>query len=254
MRFDLYHPCSLLKPYIRYFAFSELAEEHTYKVLPDTGLVMGFQYRGRLSLIDHTKPVELSLSGLTGLHDTWRVFKNSADTGTILVYFREGGAAAFFKEPVYELFGKSVSLDNFMLRSELELLEEQLQEVAGDSGKINIVEQFLLGQMKPTNQDRLIGEALAWINKIKGNMRITDLLKQLHVSQSSLEKRFRQVVGTSPKKYSSIVRLKHVIQHYRPGTSLTATAYDAGFYDQAHFIKEFRTFTGESPEIFFRSE
>jgi AraC-like DNA-binding protein len=58
-------------------------------------------------------------------------------------------------------------------------------------------------------------------------------------------------VGTSPKKFASIVRLKHVIHQYNPDHSLTELAYEAGFYDQAHFIKEFKLFTGATPEKFF---
>ena len=81
-----------------------------------------------------------------------------------------------------------------------------------------------------------------------------DLAKQLHISQSPLEKRFRKIVGTSPKKFSSIVRFKHTIQYYNPQSSLTELGYEAGFYDQAHFIKEFKKFTGENPESFFSSK
>jgi AraC-like DNA-binding protein len=42
-----------------------------------------------------------------------------------------------------------------------------------------------------------------------------------------------------------------VVQQYNPVTSLTALGYEAGFYDQAHFIKEFKTFTGDTPQEFF---
>ena len=93
--------------------------------------------------------------------------------------------------------------------------------------------------------------ALALIHRSKGDIRIRDLMDQLHISQSPLEKRFRQAVGTSPKKFASIVRLKNVVQHYNVGASLTELGYEAGFYDQANFIREFKTFTGETPEKFF---
>jgi methylphosphotriester-DNA--protein-cysteine methyltransferase len=76
-------------------------------------------------------------------------------------------------------------------------------------------------------------------------------MEQLHISQSALEKRFRQAVGASPKKFASIVRLKSVIKQYDGANSLTALGYEAGFYDQAHFIKEFKAFTGDTPEKFF---
>ncbi len=105
--------------------------------------------------------------------------------------------------------------------------------------------------MTATEPDKLVLAALAIIHKSKGNIRIKELTEQLHISQSPLEKRFRQAVGAPPKKFASLVRLKYVIQQYSSANSLTELGYEAGFYDQAHFIKEFKTLTGDTPEKFF---
>jgi len=247
-------PCDILKPFIKSFVISESESESSYKVLPDTGLVIGFQYKGRLSRVDGEKQSTLSISGVSGLADYSRTFKNSANIGTVLVLFKEAGAAQFFKQPLHELFRESISLDNFMLRSELLILEEQLNETKFDEQRISAVERFLIARLKNTEPDKLVLAALALIHKSKGNIRIKELMDQLHISQSPLEKRFRQTVGTSPKKFASIVRLKNVLHHYTTNTSLTELGYEAGFYDQAHFIKEFKTFTGETPEKFFRDK
>jgi methylphosphotriester-DNA--protein-cysteine methyltransferase len=105
--------------------------------------------------------------------------------------------------------------------------------------------------MTNTEPDKLVLAALALIHRSKGNIRIKELTEQLFISQSPLEKRFRQVVGASPKKFASIVRLKNIIQQYDTVNSLTELGYENGFYDQAHFIKEFKAFTGDTPEKFF---
>jgi AraC-like DNA-binding protein len=247
-------PCDILKPYVQNFIISESTPETTYRVLPDTGVVLGFQFKGRLSHLAEDKEIKLSTSGITGLRDTYRVFKNSPDTGTVLVLFRAGGAAAFFRQPIHELFNESVSLDNFILRSRLLMFEGQLSEAGTHPEKIKVVEHFLISQMRHTETDKLVVAALGLIHKSKGNIRVRQLMDQLNISQSPLEKRFRQVVGTSPKKYASLVRFKHTINSYNPDNSLTALGYEAGFYDQAHFIKEFRNFTGETPESFFSKD
>jgi len=248
---DTYIPCDLLKPFIKSFVISEADEERVYKVLPDTGIVIGFQYKGNLSKLQDDLENRLSISGITGLTDQSSVFKNSPHIGTILIFFKEAGATQFFKQPVHELFRESVSLDNFILRSELLCLEEQLAEAKNDAKRIGVVEKFLIKQMTYGEQDQLVLTALALIHKSKGNIRITELMEQLFISQSPLEKRFRKAVGTSPKKFASIVRLKYLIQQYKPNHSLTEMGYEAGFYDQAHFIKEFKIFTGDTPEKFF---
>ncbi len=244
-------PCDILKPFIKSFVISETEDQGTYKVLPDTGLVIGFQYKGRLHKVEKDKSAPLAISGITGLADGSRTFHNSANIGTVLVFFKEAGASHFFREPLHELFRESVSLDNFMLRSELLYLEEELAEAKTDDRRISSVERFLIARMRNTEPDKLVSTALALIHKSKGNIRITELMDQLHISQSPLEKRFRQSVGTSPKKFASIVRMKNVIQQHNLRSSLTELGYEAGFYDQAHFIKEFKIFTGDTPEKFF---
>jgi AraC-like DNA-binding protein len=251
MKFDTYIPCDILKPYIKAFAIAESAGEHTYKVLPDTGLTICLQYKIDPSSSHPVNQILPGSSGLTGLLDSYRVYKNSPDVGAILVRFKEGGAAAFFKQPIHEFFGESILLDNFMLRSEKQQLEDQLCEARLDIDKVMVVEEFLIGRMNHDPKDDLVQAALALIHNSRGNIRMKGLSEQLYASQSSLEKRFRQVIGASPKKFASIVRFKHLIEQYGSHPSLSALGHEAGFYDQSHFIKEFKYFTGETPETFF---
>ncbi|HTM67621.1 MAG TPA: helix-turn-helix domain-containing protein [Flavipsychrobacter sp.] len=254
MRLQTYIPSEALRPYVKSFVVQETGEESTYRVLPDTGLVIGFQYKGKLSRLDNTLETPLSVSGISGLADHSRIFKNSADIGSVLVFFKDAGASPFFHQPLNDLFRESVSLDNFMLRSELLCVEEQLAEATSDVQRIAVVEQFLISRMNPGKHDELIPAALQLIYQSKGTIRIKELASKLCISQSPLEKRFREAVGASPKKFASIVRLKNVLQQYNDKSSLTELGYESGFYDQAHFIREFKTFTGETPETFFRSK
>lgn len=252
-RFDTYIPCDALKPYIKFFAVSENLHEQTYKIIPDTSVVIGFQYKGKLSYLDNSTENPLEQSGVSGLRDSFRIFKNSADIGSVLVFFTETGFSHFFKQPVHEIFRESISLDNFMLRSELLILEEQLYAATSDTKRIAVIEKFLISKINFVETDKLVLAALALIHKSRGTIRITELMSLLNISQSPLEKRFRQTVGASPKKFASIVRLKYVIQEQQKNGSLTALSYESGFYDQAHFIKEFKNFTGENPGDFFSS-
>jgi AraC-like DNA-binding protein len=189
--------------------------------------------------------------GVTGLQDSYRLFKNSANIGTVLIYFKETGAAAFFSQPVNELFSQSLSLGHFFSNSLLEQISEQLAEAETDLKRIQITELFLISQLKDVTGDLLVSAAVSFIRQSKGVIRIKDLAEKLNISQSPLEKRFRRVVGASPKKFASIVRLQSLIQNFPADMSRTQIGYEIGYYDQAHFIKDFKTFTGETPEKFF---
>lgn len=253
MKTSRYPPQDALKPYVECFIISETPDESVYKVLPGTGLVLGFQFSGKLYQLLDEKDVGLSRSGITGINDTYRLFKNVSNTGTVLVCFNPGGAAMFFHEPIHELFQRSVSLDNFILRSELLLFEEQLCEAPTHAEKIRVVEQFLLARMKAAQPDMLVIKALELIYQSKGLVKINALSKQLNIIQSPLEKRFRKIIGTSPKKFAALVRFRNIIQNGDASPSLTALGYDTGFFDQSHFIKEFKRFTGDTPEAYFKS-
>ena len=150
MKFDTYIPCDILKRYIRILAISESEMANAYKVLPGTELVIGFQYKGRLFYQHGENHIPLASSGLTGLMDQYRVFSHTEEIGSVLVFFKEGAAGSFFRQPIHELFMESISLDHFMLRSELLILEERLQASKTDAEKISIVENFLISNMRET--------------------------------------------------------------------------------------------------------
>ncbi|MCX2679376.1 hypothetical protein OOZ15_05420 [Galbibacter sp. EGI 63066] len=86
MKFDKHFPTDTLKPYIKYFVVSENELESEYKVFPSSGLVIGFQYKGQLSTVKENNESKLSSAGITGISDSYKIFKNSAGIGTILVY------------------------------------------------------------------------------------------------------------------------------------------------------------------------
>lgn len=252
MRFDKVIPSDKLKPYIRYLAISENMKEQVYKVFPSAELVLGFQYKGRLSILNNTQEDKLSTTGITGMADSFKIFKNTISTGTVLVYFNETGFAHFSSSPAHELFNQSVALDNLFDKHTIGQLEEKLSLSQTDHQRIASVEAFLLSQLKEKETDRLITEAVTLIYNSKGNIRIKELLEKLHISQSAFEKRFRKLVGATPKKFASIVRFNTVLQDIGKEKSLLDICYDNNFFDQAHFIKDFKQYTGHTPEDFKR--
>jgi len=251
MKFEIHTPCEQLRLYVKHLVVSESDETRSYKVLPGTSLVMGFQYDGKLAYLDNNIENPLAAAGITGLTDNYRIFKNTANTGTILVIFHETGASHFFANPLNELFGQSLSLEHFFSRVELSDISEQLSMAGNDFERIRIIEQLLINDLHQRSEDLLVKKALLYIHHSKGTIRISELAKKLHTSQSPLEKRFRRIVGSSPKKFASIVRVKNVLSALDQNAE-DFTVFEAGYYDQAHFIKEFKTFTSVTPEQYIK--
>ncbi|UXP31558.1 AraC family transcriptional regulator [Reichenbachiella agarivorans] len=229
---------------------SENELEREYKVFPTSGLVMGFQYKGQLLSIMNHSECKLSTAGITGITDSYKIFKNSADIGTILVFFTEIGFAHFTSHPTNEFFNLSLSLDDIFDKYSIVEVEERLAIASTDQHRIKIIEQFLVTQLKDIQTDKLIIEAIKLIHQSKGTIRIKELSERLFVSQSLFEKRFRKVAGTTAKKFASIVRFNAVLENLNETKTLTEICYESKFFDQAHFIKVFKQYTGHTPENF----
>jgi AraC-like DNA-binding protein len=250
---EQYLPCTILQPFVKHFLIIESEQGTVNRILPDTSIVMVFRFKGQIAFSENGTYHNIPLSVITGIRESSRLVDYSKNAAALLVVFHEGGAASFFKEPLHELSGISISLDHLVQGPKIQAIEEQLAEATANSKRVKIVERFLLSELKKTQSDLLIGEAIQKIKFSKGDIKIKDLLLDLPISRDPFEKRFRRITGTSPKQFSVIVRLKNLISNYSGSTSLTEIAYDAGYFDQAHFIKDFRSFTGQTPHDFFKT-
>jgi AraC-like DNA-binding protein len=136
----------------------------------------------------------------------------------------------------------------------MDVVAEQINEADTDVERINVIETFLVSRLTKGPLDELILLAVNLIKQSKGNIKIELLAKKLNISQGQFEKRFRKVVGASPKKFSSIVRLSNILNARPTANKLTELAIDSGYFDQAHFIKDFKSFTGLTPEQYFKEK
>lgn len=253
MTVDRHIPTELLQPFIKAYLLIECDNEVVNRVLPDTSLVMAFRYKGHVSSIANNAETDVPFSVVSGLRRSGRFINYAKGTGNILVLWKETGAAAFLKEPLHEFFDNSIALGNCSGYHNLSIVEEQIAEAPNNVRRIEIIEEFLLSMLFNNKPDTLITTAIEKIYKTKGTMKIKDLASTLYSSQDVFEKRFRRIVGASPKQFSSIVRLQSIVRSGQQNRTLTDVALDAGYFDQAHFSKDFKVFTGQSPVDFFKA-
>jgi AraC-like DNA-binding protein len=249
MHIEQYMPVATLQPFIKAFMIIESEHDLQNYILPDTAVVMAFRLKGSVVASDYGT---LPSAVLAGLRKTFRLLRYEGNTANLLVVFQEDGAAAFFKEPLHELFGESVPLDNLIRRQQIADVTEQLSEAPDHNTRIDIIQHLLLACRKQSQPDLLVHEAVQMIRHAAGNLRVKHLMQELHISQDAFEKRFRKSTGATPKQFASIVRLRGLISR-ADDTTLTEMAYNAGYFDQAHFIKDFKSFTGKTPGEFYRS-
>jgi AraC-like DNA-binding protein len=248
-----YIPSALLRPFIRSYRIIESQDELTNRVLPNTSFAIAFRLRGQISYIGDAGKADLPRATLSGLRKSVRLINYAPQSQSLIVLFTETGVSAFFKQPVHELFEQTAALDNFFPRAEISILEERLAATPDPVIRIAIVEQFLLSKLIHQKPDPLVTAAIAQIYAGRGNRRISELAHSLYISQDAFEKRFRKVTGTTPKQFSSIVKLQAIIHQPSASSSFLDMAHSNGYFDQAHFNKDFKLFTGLTPTDFFRS-
>jgi AraC-like DNA-binding protein len=261
MNVDVHIPSQLLTPFIKTYLIIESGDELVNRILPGTSLVMAFRYSGQVSDVADDIRTNLPSFAVSGLRKSGRLINYSTNTGNILVLFREAGARAFIKEPLHELFANSVPLDGLDGYQNLSIIEEQLTGARNNKERIDRLEEFLLSRLHNHHADPLIQTALERIHSAKGLLKIKDLADTLYISHDAFEKRFRRAIGASPKQFSYIIRMRAVVNGglksaFNSGSKrhpLTETAFDAGYFDQPHFNKDFKLFTGLTPTDFLKS-
>jgi AraC-like DNA-binding protein len=247
MKVHQFLPSDVLKPFVNRFLVTESEEDLTRQLLPGTAPVMALRFKGAIHLND----TNLGF-GITGISRVARPVHYTAGSAVLLVLFKEGGAAAFINMPLNEFSGLTANLDNVFPPEQVQRLEENLDRAQTNDQRIVMVENFLITQLKTNDKDPIISKALDMIKSSKGNYKIKDLAAALNINIDSFEKRFRTQAGISPKHFSSIVRIQSVIRTYQPHQNLTAVSMETDFFDQAHFNRDFKIFTGESPGQFFK--
>ena len=193
-------------------------------------------------------------AAITGLWDTVRSHQHSTDCASVIVSFTPTGAAALLRQPLDELANATIPLQDLLPRSSsLHTLSERLAEVSDHTHRFQAIEQELRSSLDVSRQDQQIAEAIAHFEGSETPLSIVALARQLGLSQSALERRFRRLIGTTPQRFASLVRLKRVLQYRESGLDMTTIAHAAGYYDQSHFIKDFQRFAGSTPSAYFRA-
>lgn len=123
--------------------------------------------------------------------------------------------------------------------------------------KIEIANSIAMKLIEDNNViDKTLREQLNYLMEYYGNVRIFEVQKAFGVSKVTLRNQFLKNVGLTPKVVSRIWRFNNFLNliYNNPSCSLTSLSIDAGYYDQSHFIKEFYSFIGCSPNAFFRND
>ena len=254
--FQLAPPSVELRPYVQSFwSFRRAAPLLTFReeyMHPRGGFGVVFNFGDPVFLDGRLVKEPLFLDGANTLS---RKMGFVGQVDMVGVRFREGGAYPFLGVPLHELRDaftpRAVSDRRQVLR-----LNAQLAETAVRANRFQLLDQWLVVRLAQGQaRSLLIPPSLARLQTRAGQLPIPQLAEELAVSQRQLERLFQLQVGMTPKQYARLVRVETARLALKQHTETTTRlAVDLGFYDQAHFIREFRSVIGMTPTAYTKRQ
>jgi AraC-like DNA-binding protein len=257
MEFKEILPGEKLRPYVKcYFIIeSELDVEFADTIFPGGHIEIVFNLGDavwRSSIIDGYQtdpPIEL-LGQITR-----PMFIKSRGKNMMLGIRFFPHTAAYFLGGGLDEFNNQISDLRDLLGGSVRTLHSRLMEVQALNQRIELIERFLFSRLsisgKKLDKATMIGQI---VKEMQGNAfsdNIETIALRYGITSRYLQKLFLQHIGVTPKVYSSINRFQRTLKHInRKEVSLTLIAYECGYADQSHFIREFRSFTGVTPSLY----
>jgi AraC-like DNA-binding protein len=186
-----------------------------------------------------TQPLEIAPSGVTGI---------------MAARFEPDGFAPFLSLPLEQMENRAVPLVE-LFGEEGILIEQQVLQAQTYEERKQQMTTFLINRMRSSQYlNSFIRGCVDTLLKSQGQITVDTLAAQAGISRRQLERKFSGAIGLSPKQLSKMIRLQAAIKRIdqKQYENLTALAHESGYFDQAHFIKDFKEFSGISPRQFYR--
>ncbi len=173
------------------------------------------------------------------------------------IRFYPYGFANFVTTPIKDLANKETPIELLFGEKIAKKLEQKIIQATDVKQRIDIIENFLLEKLNDKSTiDNIVKTTVDALLSTNGNAPIKNILKEDLSKRRQLERKFAKQIGISPKQLGKVIRLQTALKMLlnKKAESLTDIAYESEYYDQAHFIKDFKEFTGTSPKEFLGNE
>jgi hypothetical protein len=202
----------------------------------------------------HSKESAITLIGIADSPAIVDV-QDDAPHGNIGIEFSPLGAYRIFNLRHAELKNRIHLLEDVFGKNAREL-QEIISNIPSVPQKISKVQDYLIKLLSKSQADPILNYCIGQISASKGLVSVSELEKKTGYSSRWLYDKFMDKVGLSPKNLSSVTRFMKFYEQWAKSPhpdSFRHNVYDY-FFDQTHFIKEFKRFTGHSPYRFTKSE
>lgn len=244
-----------------FYYFTGFNPEHTIdRFLPDGEVQIIFD------LTDYPKYIydNFTLKEIQSCQNVWFsgfrtepiTIPSGRESEMLIVQFRKGRTMPFLCEPMHHLTNYVVDAE-LVLKADILNIRYALLEAATPAKKFKLLEDHLLKcYLSKLNENPFVDFAIAKIMASPDQMSIKTIAQKSGYSQKHLIKMFREAVGVTPKAFLKVIRFQKTIHQIESNIHVNwaAIADDCGFFDQSHFIADFKLYSGFTPTEYMQQK
>ncbi len=248
-------PSKILQPYVESIWIQEdLSFDPDYpatRIIPTNKIDLIFYYHEPFAENVNGAKEIIPLNVLHGQQTRPMHVSATGKTGIIIFSFYPWGLYPFTDEPINEFVDKSVDMSLIFGSNVINELHSRILESKCNLNRVNLIEEFLIKLLNENKRDYFITNLVNQINNSNGNINISEVARLNKMSRRNLQRRFTKTIGITPKKFADIIRFQKALFYKKSGYNWSDIAEFCGYYDQPHFIKEMKNFTGLTPDKIF---
>ena len=261
MNYQTYKPHKDLESIVKFYWTLEVPfdpKNQKQKIVPDGCIEMTFNFGDKIKR--YTSETDFTLhpnAMVMGQRTKSYYILPIGNVDTFAICFYPIGFINFVKIPLENLVDKETPIAELFGQAEANELEQQINQAIDTQQRIDIIETFLLKKLNEKSTiSNIVKSTVDTLLKTKGTTPINAILKDDISKRRQLERHFKKQIGISPKQLGKAIRLQATLNLLlnKKSETLTDIAYESEYFDQNHFIKDFKELVGVTPREFLKNE
>lgn len=200
--------------------------------------------------IDSITAIEYAGTHLLGQRNRYFFMEMEGMVDVVAARFRQGGFSSFTRMPVNQFLNRLVPVHDIFGAASVHWTD-QLYAMDGPEAKVKALEALLFSLVNVKHDTYKTLQLISVVKQQATDNTITSICDQTGIHYKKLERIFSHHTGYNPKNFSRVIRFYRTLKEMtRRQAPLTQVGLQHGYYDQAHFIRDFKTFTGRAPGQF----
>lgn len=256
MLYNTYLPNPDLASIVKFYWTLEVPydpKNEKQKILPDGCIEMTFNFKdGIKRYTSENNYVVHPRAMIMGQRTRSYFIEPLGDVDSFAICFYPYGFANFINTPLKELTNIETPITQVFDESLAIKLEQDILNASNTEERISIIESFLLNKLNEEDRiEYIVKETVDILMASSGTVSINQIVKDDLSQRRKLERNFKKQIGISPKQLGKVIRLHTALNLLlQEDRNLSRIAYESEYFDQAHFIKDFKEFTGVTPKDF----